>query len=264
MAARFVSTSRLNNIVQMISLSHQSGILRVVRGHGPTQEMGQIRFLDGEPVSALLGQLTGASALNVLMNWGECAYAFDESLMPELADNGYGSYGGDAYRGRSPQGPGSPTGSWPSYGYSSSLPSSSPPAPSPLPYEQQANTSYPGMGYGSNTGYGYGPGTSHPAGQPGTVPGADFYPAAAPATSTTTASSLPVMRPEMLRAIPYRMAISEQIDRLPLDRRERMVLLLIDGQRTVADLTRLTRRNEQELYAVLMHLNMLGLIQFRS
>src|SRR5215470_16387071 len=111
MAGRFVSTSRLSNIVQMISLSHQSGILRVVRGQGPSQEMGQIRFLDGEPVSALLAQLTGNNALNVLMNWGECAYAFDESLISDGSDSGPGTYGQDPYGyGRSPE-PGSATGS---------------------------------------------------------------------------------------------------------------------------------------------------------
>ena len=260
MAARFVSTSRLSNIVQMISLSRQSGILRVVRGQGPTQEMGQIRFIDGQPVSALLAQLTGPNALNVLMNWGECAYSFDEALIPDGADSGPGAYGPDPYGyGRSPSpGPGTPTGPWPSFGYPGSMPSSSPPAPSPAPYEQQGNGAY--TGYGQRTGYG--PNTSYPPQQPDFNYGGEYYPA--PATSTTTSSSLPALRPEVLRAIPYRMAISEQIDQLPLDRRERMVLLLIDGQRTVADLTRLTRRNEQELYSVLMHLNMLGLIEFRS
>jgi hypothetical protein len=260
MAARFVSTSRLSNIVQMISLSRQSGILRVVRGQGPSQEMGQIRFLDGEPVSALLAQLTGNNALNVLMNWGECAYAFDETLIPDGSDSGPGAYGQDPYGyGRSTES-GPATGSWPSFGYPNSMPSSSPPAPSPVPYEQQGNGYY--TGYGSNTGYG--PNTSYPSRQPGMNPDMGYYPAPAPTTSATTSSSLPAMRPEMLRAVPYRMPISEQIDQLPLDRRERMVLLLIDGQRTVADLTRLTRRNDQELYSVLMHLNMLGLIDFRG
>ena len=257
MAARFVSTSRLSNIVQMITLSRQSGILRVVRGQGPSQEMGQIRFIDGQPVSALLAQLTGPNALNVLMNWGECAYSFDETL--DGADSGPGAYGQDPYGYGgygSPPPSGPATGSWPSFGYPNSMPASSPPAPSPIPYEQQGNGPY--TGYGQNTGYG--PNTSYPSRQPGM----DYYPASAPATSATTSSSLPAMRPEMLRATPYRMPISDQIDQLPLDRRERMVLLLIDGQRTVADLTRLTRRNEQELYSVLMHLNMLGLIEFRG
>jgi hypothetical protein len=67
-----------------------------------------------------------------------------------------------------------------------------------------------------------------------------------------------------LGAVPRRAPIAEQIDQLPLDRRERMVLLLVDGQRTVADLARLTRRTEQEVYAVLSHLELLGLAQLRG
>jgi hypothetical protein len=61
--------------------------------------------------------------------------------------------------------------------------------------------------------------------------------------------------------IPRRTARSELTDPLPLDRRERMVLLLVDGRRNVADLSRLTRRDETEMLAVLGSLKMLGLIE---
>lgn len=53
----------------------------------------------------------------------------------------------------------------------------------------------------------------------------------------------------------------DRLDALPLDRRERMVLLLVDGHRTLIDLVRLTRRNEQELQTILAHLAALGLIE---
>ncbi len=53
----------------------------------------------------------------------------------------------------------------------------------------------------------------------------------------------------------------DHLDALPLDRRERMVLLLVDGRRSLTDLVRLTRRNEQELQAILVHLAALGLIE---
>ncbi|HEX8727769.1 MAG TPA: hypothetical protein VF739_04060, partial [Ktedonobacterales bacterium] len=78
MASRFTPTTRLSNVVQMITLSKQTGILRATRGQGPQREMGQIRFIAGEPVSALLGSLTGGTALSALSNWGECMYLFDE------------------------------------------------------------------------------------------------------------------------------------------------------------------------------------------
>lgn len=53
----------------------------------------------------------------------------------------------------------------------------------------------------------------------------------------------------------------DRLDNLPLDRRERMVLLLIDGHRSAADLVRLTRRGEQEVQQILSHLASLGLIE---
>ncbi|MGH2486922.1 MAG: hypothetical protein ACRDHE_13005, partial [Ktedonobacterales bacterium] len=51
---------------------------------------------------------------------------------------------------------------------------------------------------------------------------------------------------------------------LPLDRRERMLLLLVDNRRTLSDLARLTRRNEREVLSVLEHLSTLGLVQVNA
>jgi hypothetical protein len=79
-----------------------------------------------------------------------------------------------------------------------------------------------------------------------------------------TSYSLPPLTPELLMVIPRRTALGDQFEQLPLDRRERMALMLVDGQRTIADLARLTRRQEQELYAVLAHLEALGLIVIRG
>jgi hypothetical protein len=39
-----------------------------------------------------------------------------------------------------------------------------------------------------------------------------------------------------------------------------MVLLLVDGRRSVPDLARLTRRSEEEIQAVLSHLRALRLV----
>ena len=61
--------------------------------------------------------------------------------------------------------------------------------------------------------------------------------------------------------IPQRVASIERLEELPLDRRERVVLLLIDGRRSLIDLVRLTRRSEQEIQAILAHLAALRLIE---
>ncbi len=264
MASRFVSTSRLGNIIQMISLSRQSGILRVIRGHGSGREMGQIQFLDGEATSALLGSLTGQNAMSVLYNWGECAYSFEESASGSGTETENGFPWSDSMPSagdRSPSQSSSLSGSWPSYGYSQSGASPAAPLSSPLPGEPY---------YSSSSGYGSQPGYVPPAqGTTGNLPDLDGYhgPRTAPARisspAITHAVPNPGISPEVLLAVPVRTALSEHIDRLPLDRRERMVLMLVDGQRRLDDLVRLTRRNEHEVYAVLSHLNVLGLVVFR-
>lgn len=250
MASRFASTARLSNVIQMVTLSKQSGILRATRGQGPQRELGQIRFIAGEPVSALLGSLTGGTALSALSNWGECMYAFDEIATD--TDTSYPSF---------PQAPQPPAytpsttpppsaGSWPSYGYPSTsslnslagLPDfgSSGDTSSPGYYETDPNN-YPSYGY---------------QGAP------DPYAAHGPTSSSPAATATPPspLRPEQLMIRPRRTSLSEQVDQLPLDRRERMVLLLVDGQRSVSDLVRLTRRSDSELYSVLHHLRILGLV----
>lgn len=257
MAAQFLTTSRLNNIISMITLGRQSGILRVIRGQGNTRELGQIKFIDGEPVTALLGQLTGGNALGVLVNWGECIYSFDEVSAGSLRDDSApfdssGSASSDP-GGYSPQ-VGVSSGSWPSYG--SSTPSSYPYSqPSSSRGPQTTSTSLPNLSQP-----GYFPQSSTPSpGQSGESMRYEM-----PYGSNTQVSlspSTPPISPEVLSILYRRSILAEHTDQLPLDRRERMVLLLVDGKRTVSDLVRLTRRSDREVVTVLDHLNSLGLIQ---
>jgi hypothetical protein len=78
------------------------------------------------------------------------------------------------------------------------------------------------------------------------------------------AASTEPLNPRWLLLVPRRTMLSERIDQLPLDRRERMVLLLVDGQRNLSDLARLTRRTERELLAVLDYLAGLGLVNLQG
>jgi hypothetical protein len=261
MTARFVPTSRLSNIIQMIMLARQSGILRAIRGQEAARQMGQVRFVNGQPASVLYGQMVGDNALNALMGWGECMYSFDEYTAdnPDVdeyyAPNGGNPYSGNPYN-NSPVPP--ITSSWPTYGYPPAPTNYPPSSPSQYP-QSQPNPSYPqyGSGYSqpsSNPGYS---GNSMPNGND------PYY---RPPQTGSTATSMPgatPYRPEMLDAVPVPVPIAEPIEQLPLDRRERMILLLVNGQRSMLDLVRLTHRNEQEIYAVLHHLALLGLIQFR-
>jgi hypothetical protein len=302
MAARFVPTSRLSNIIQMIMLSRQSGILRAIRGQEPARQMGQIRFVDGQPSSVLFGQMVGENALNALMGWGECMYSFDEFAVDNTDTDGYYSSGDGIPYGTTPLPSG--TGSWPSYGYPSSHPSSPSYAPSSPPQYPQnpGNNSYPQYNQGyppsqpnqgyppsqPNQGYSPPPNQGYPQPQPnqgypqppnqgyppqgpntgypsGPVPnnGDPYYRQTQPGSTATSMQGSPTFRPELLDSVPFQTNISEPIEHLPLDRRERMILLLVNGQRSMLDLVRLTHRNEREIYAVLHHLALLGLIQFR-
>jgi hypothetical protein len=270
MAAPFVATSRLSNIIQMIVLSRQTGILRAIRGHGPTREFGQIQFVAGEPQNALLGQMIGQMALNALNNWGECHYSFDEISIEDV--NWRGGVSSVPNAATNYPATNSSAGSWPAYGYQSysgyngaptspwggsdpgAQPPYGPPAYGQPPYSQP--------GYGQPT-YGQ-PTYGQPAyGPPAGAPYGPFE-SNAPQAPPLTSYSLPPLTPEMLLVIPRRTMLGDQFDQLPLDRRERMALMLVDGQRTIADLARLTRRQEQELYAVLAHLEALGLLIMRG
>lgn len=290
MAARFVPTMRLSNIIQMIMLSRQSGILRAIRGQEPARQMGQIRFVNGQAASVLFGQMVGENALNALMGWGECMYSFDEIVDDGSEADGYYSSSDNGQYGSTPLPSG--TGSWPSYGYPStpgyapSAPPMYPPNPGAPPYSPYGSgysQPAPQPGYppqGPNTGYPQQlPNTGYPQQAPNTgyppQPPNQGYPPQAPnpgdpyyrqTQNGSTANNLPgssAFRPDLLEAVPYQTGVSEPIEQLPLDRRERMILLLINGQRSMLDLVRLTHRNEREIYAVLHHLALLGLIQFR-
>ncbi|HEX9412957.1 MAG TPA: hypothetical protein VF916_05595, partial [Ktedonobacterales bacterium] len=117
--------------------------------------------------------------------------------------------------------------SWPNYG-----PAGSPSFPT-LPPDQYGPA---GGGFGNT----------------GTLTGRSSQPGAASGRGPT---------PGYSQVAPRRTAHAGLSDPLPLDRRERMILLLVDGRRSITDLSRLTRRNEGEVYAVLTNLRMLGLIE---
>ena len=271
MAAQFLTISKLSNIINMITLGQQSGILRVIRGQGAVREVGQIQFVNGSPASALLGQLTGANAMAVLSNWGECIYSFEE-LAPSEMDLPRSPYGGasdPSYNNFNAGPPGS--GSWPAYGFPSSAPPTPPASPSHMPTTnplQGGYTSQPGYRPAQQGGYpqsyppGYAPGM--PGGpRTGGLPSMDGY-YGGHRDAPPPGPSADSLDPRWLLLVPRRTMLSERIEQLPLDRRERMVVLLVDGQRNLSDLARLTRRSERELLAVLDYLAGLGLVNLQG
>jgi len=245
MTEQFLSTSRLGNVIQLIALGKQTGVLKVMRGQGSTREQGEIHFVDGQPTFAMLGQLVGNAALNVFQNWGESLYAFLEGPLASAERPAYpadpiGRFGESAL----PQSGASRTRPTPRFPAAPGRPmSGNPSLTGPLPPLPMNPGSAPGAWGGGNTGT-----------LSGKNRGNDMRPGPIPP---------PPMRHEALQAdhAPRRLASMDRLDTLPLDRRERMVLLLIDGRRNLADLVRLTRRSEQEVRVILSHLATLRLIE---
>ena len=240
MTEQFLSTSRLGNVIQLIALGKQTGVLKTIRGLGTTREQGEIHFMNGQPTFASLGQMVGNAALTVMQNWGECQYIFLEGTLP-LPDQSL--YQSDAL-GRSGEHFAPPSGGFgapPTPRYPSLPNHQTPNAPSfttPLPFNPG-----PGVGFGGNRNTGN---LSYPNNSPFSGP----------------LSPMPMRRDALPgQFIPQRVASIERLEELPLDRRERVVLLLIDGRRSLIDLVRLTRRSEQEIQAILAHLAALRLIE---
>lgn len=78
-----ISTERLVNILQSIALKQQTGCLTVVREQEQTQgaaEKGNIFFERGDTIYALTGQESGETALYRMLKWKHVAYTFIEGM----------------------------------------------------------------------------------------------------------------------------------------------------------------------------------------
>ena len=228
---QYLSTSRLGNVMRLIALGRQTGLLRALRGQGPTREEGEVQFVDGQVMLATVGQLSGGAAVAVLQNWGECFYLFLDGVNKLQPQTPSGAMG---------WGPAPNSDSLPPVG-SGSFPNGT------------FGSSQPGMNnqpdYGMPNGYGPPSQTMPPTNLPYGRPG----PASGP---------LPQIPPKLmdLAFAPRRITAINPSDMAALDRRERQLLLLIDGRRSILDLIRLTRRADEEIQYILAHLIALGLV----
>jgi hypothetical protein len=249
MSEQYLSTSRLSNVIRLIALGRQTGLLVVARGQGPSREEGEIQFIDGQVAMATVGQISGSAALAVLQNWGETSYMFLDGVnrlqgFPTTDNLGWGGPPPVTSGSLPPMG----SGSFPPGGY----------APGPPTYGGQ-------NGYGGSQPGGMPPGT-----RPGPTPPPNWqnYPPQQPpqqpppaygyGRSTSRHVSQRLYEPGY---IPRRLTNINPAEATSLDRRERQLLLLVDGRRTIADLVRLTRRGDEEIRYILAHLIALGLVE---
>ena len=90
-----ISTERLVNVLQSIALKQQTGCLTVAREQGQMQgaEKGNIFFERGDTVFALTAQESGETALHHMLNWKHVSCTFIEGMryMPEESAGSFGS-----------------------------------------------------------------------------------------------------------------------------------------------------------------------------
>jgi hypothetical protein len=271
-------TDRLETILQAIEQSQQTGIMNVQRGKGGVSEKGIVYFLYGEAVDAEVGERKSVEAWNWLKTWNSCQYVFtpkapNEIPLPSLpapkttpanqkitsplafvaqilpksvANTTTKSDSQDVHSDTSvtsdtsvqpveplpdkvveqlpftPVEPVQPPAT-PVYNTPSSLPAFSPPTYNPPSYNPV--TPVP------------------PTPQTYRVP-----------TSYTPASRVPYRLLQGPEALAY-------IQRAKLTRQHRHIFFLLDGQRTVDDITRLTGHHITDILRMLADLERIGLIR---
>lgn len=77
-------TNSLADLIQVIQLGQQSGVLTVERGEGPAFEEGMITFVNGQAVTAVAAFFNGENALRWLNSWETCCYAFIPTPTSEI------------------------------------------------------------------------------------------------------------------------------------------------------------------------------------
>jgi hypothetical protein len=81
---RVTATRQLSTVINVIQLGKKTGLLTVERGEGKTLEEGTMAFLQGQIVNATLGTLQGRDAAGALSAWQACHFSFVEKQPHEL------------------------------------------------------------------------------------------------------------------------------------------------------------------------------------
>nr|BBH92460.1 hypothetical protein KTA_06590 [Thermogemmatispora argillosa] len=234
-------TNRLADVIEVVQLGRKTGLLTVERGEGANLEEGAITFVNGQPVQARLGPHSGTEALRRLKLWGPCRFAFvpftpPSSSPPPLLD-------GHATPGSLPALP-QRQGTDPRLRRMSGPPSSGPLGP--LPFS------------GTGTGPATAPGLGQATGQRAT-------PSPPPRqTEPNPARWVPLPGSGSFSRAPSRVSLYDdalhRLEQLGFSRIHRRLYLLIDGNRTPAELARLMGRSEEEVLRLLADLERAGFV----
>ena len=210
----------LRDILALIRMRKQSGLLSVEHYSGLRFEEGEILIQDGQPTHAHSGQLTGQDALMFLLGWHQVYFTFlaDQRQQPASISARTSANNRNAS----------------SVGTSVIPFTSKPPQVNTTENDLAIATKLPLAKLNGDT-------TSVGINDPMYRPGDPITPAL-----------------EWL--VPQKLETEHDILSLPLTRPQRSIYLLVDGHRTVADLSRCTRRSMQEIERLLIELQEQGLI----
>ena len=225
----------LGDILQMISTRKRSGLLSVERYEAGRFEEGEIYFQKGRPVHARYGTLSAQEALPKLLTWRNVYYMFVADVLPPSSPA----------PSRHTTGPVTPplhntTGSLPAPAWLTQEP---PAAPSPARSTEPVTGPQPPMRH-----------TQPPAAMPGPITRPPVY------TTNSQAQPDVASLPGFEGLVPRRLNNEQNVLSLPLTRTQRSIFLLIDGERTVADLARCTSKSVQEVGQILEELQQPGFV----
>ena len=221
------AAERLGDILELIRMRKQSGVLSLERSLNNRFEEGEIFFQSGQPTYAHTGQLTGQDALAYLLGWRQVYFTFlnDVPRPPTTipASNPIPAQERVAVSISTPQAPAIPTTPRPvPVNTAGAMPTLSANLP-------QANTDVLSNSVETNSTM-YRPTNLNP-----NTPGLEWL-------------------------VPQKLGKERDVLSLPLTRPQRSIYLLIDGRRTIADLARCTRKSMQEIERLLIELQERGLI----
>jgi len=235
-----VSTERLVDVLHTVALQGQTGLLLIEHIDEQEKEQGEIFFENGNTIFARMGGETGEAALFQMMNWKEVHISFHEGVVvsAELRQQQH-------------------------------IAPRSSPAGTRLPIELQKTRLLPVMARAPSI-------TREPLRQtpiseipailpvPQSSPGYVAGPrraatkSALPGHPVYSGGGQPIDAEVVYRMLPV--PVAQQII-YRLDRRERLVFLLLDGKRNLREVICLIHRSEVDVARALAHLLALGLIE---
>jgi hypothetical protein len=261
----------LATILEAVQQSQQTGIMNVQRGKGGVSEKGIIYFLYGEAVDAEVGERKGVEAWNWLKTWNSCQYIFAPKSPAEipLPSPPAAEKKSSNHKITSPLAfvaqmlpKGSSNGTTKS---DSEVAHPVPPArpietPPARPIEQLPFTPAEPVQAPAPRVY------NTPPSLPTFLPPAYNPPSYNPVTPITPAApTYHVPAYEPASRVPFRLLHGAEalsyIQKAQLTRQHRHIFFLLDGQRTIDDLTRLTGHHITETLRLLADLERIGLIR---